>query len=169
MFIEHSLRLTHAYFSCNFQQDGRNELLSMPLQLANLEQKLRESIKITQKSIESINYKIDNVASDESNLDQKIEQKKQELDRQNKRFEQVQMARPQFQDEFEKLESEFEVLYEEYITKFCSLVYLEDKLEEFDRIELEALNEQEKKRKELVEQNQLANGTCVPLFGQMNF
>ena len=136
----------------------------MPLQLADLEQKLRESIKITQKNIESINYKIDNVASDESNLDQKIEQKKQELDRQNKRFEQVQMARPQFQDEFEKLENEFEALYEEYTTKFCSLVYLEDKLEEFDRIELEALNEQEKKRKELVEQNQLANGERLFCF-----
>ena len=48
----------------------------MPLQLNNLEERLRESIKITQKNIESINYKIDNVASDESNLDQKIETKK---------------------------------------------------------------------------------------------
>ena len=69
----------------------------MPLQLSNLEEKLRESIKITQKNIESINYKIDNVASDESNLDQKIEQKKQELERHNKRFDQVQLTRPQFQ------------------------------------------------------------------------
>lgn len=146
-------------------RDERNQLLSMPLQIANLEQKLKESIKITQKNIESINYKIDNVASDESNLDQKIEQKKQELDRQNKKYEQIQLARPQFQDEFEKLESDFEILYEEYVSKFCSLVYLEDKLEEIDRIELEAFNEREKKLKELVELNQLANGK----FKQIKF
>lgn len=133
-------------------------ILSTPLQLNNLEQKLKESIEITQKNIESINYKIDNVALDESNLDQKIDQKKQELDRQTKRLEQIQLARPQFQDEFEKLESEFEIVYDEYITKFCSLVYLEDKLEEYDRFELEVFNEREKKRKELVELNQLANG-----------
>lgn len=130
----------------------------MSLQLGNLEEKLRESIKITQKNIEAINYKIDNVASDESNLDQKIEQKKQELERHNKRFDQVQLARPQFQDEFEKLESEFEIIYEEYVTKFCSLVYLEDKLDEYEKVELEALNEREKKRKEFVELNQIRNG-----------
>ena len=68
------------------------------------------------------------------------------------------MTRPQHTDEFEKLEAEFEVFYDEYITKFCSLVYLEDKLEEFDRIELDAFNEREKKRKELIELNQMANG-----------
>lgn len=49
---------------------------------------------------------LDNVASDEANLEAKIEKKKSELDRNQKRLATLQTVRPAYMDEYEKLEEE---------------------------------------------------------------
>jgi clusterin-associated protein 1 len=51
-------------------------------------------------------------------LEAKIEKKKVELDRNQKRLLTLKKVRPAFMDEYEKLEEELKKLYEEYIIKF---------------------------------------------------
>ena len=67
---------------------------------------------------QKITNNIENVASNEANLEAKIEKKKVELDRNQKRLFTLKKVRPAFMDEYEKLEEELKKLYEEYIIKF---------------------------------------------------
>ena len=68
--------------------------------------------------LHKITHNIENVASNEANLEAKIEKKKVELDRNQKRLLTLKKVRPAFMDEYEKLEEELKKLYEEYIIKF---------------------------------------------------
>lgn len=53
---------------------------------------------------------MDNVASDEANLEAKMEKKQLELERNKKRLRSLQSVRPAFMDEYEKLEQELETV-----------------------------------------------------------
>ena len=77
--------------------------------------------------------KLDNIANDEANLEAKIDKKKAELERNNKRLNSLQNIRPAFMDEFEKLEGDLKKLYEVYMEKFRNLTYLEQIVEAYDR------------------------------------
>ncbi len=48
---------------------------------------------------------------DEAELDNKIQRRKQELDRAEKRLHGIANVKPEYQDEYEKLESELERFY----------------------------------------------------------
>lgn len=63
-------------------------------------------------------------------FDNKIEKKKADIQRNQMRLQTLRKVRPQFQDEFEKLEVELKVLYEDYLQKFRYLAYLEHLYEE---------------------------------------
>lgn len=58
---------------------------------------------------------LDNVASDEANLEAKIEKKKAELERNQKRLATLHTVRPAYMDEYEKLEQELSTVYVCYI------------------------------------------------------
>ena len=73
------------------------------------------------------------MANDEANLEAKIEKKKAELERNNKRLKSLQNVRPAFMEEFEKLESELKRLYDVYNEKFRNLTYLEQIVDQYDR------------------------------------
>lgn len=49
---------------------------------------------------------MDNVASDEANLEAKMEKRKSELERNQKRLATLQTVRPAYMDEYEKLDEE---------------------------------------------------------------
>ena len=55
-------------------------------------------------------------------MEAKIEKKKVELERNQKRLLTLKKVRPAFMDEYEKLEAELKKVYEEYIVKFRCLV-----------------------------------------------
>ena len=52
------------------------------------------------------------MASNEANLEAKIEKKKVDLERNQKRLQTLKKVRPAFMDEYEKLEEELKKLYE---------------------------------------------------------
>lgn len=64
---------------------------------------------------------MDNVASDEANLEAKIEKKQLELDRNKKRLRSLQSVRPAFMDEYEKLEQELETVRRVVPSFLCCL------------------------------------------------
>ena len=73
--------------------------------------------------MQKVTYNIENVASNEANLEAKIDKKKVELERNQKRLQTLKKVRPAFMDEYEKLEEELRKLYEEYIVKFRCVYY----------------------------------------------
>lgn len=73
----------------------------------------------------------------EQNLDARIERRKTELDRNQKRLHTLKKVRPAFMEEFEKLEVEFRALYDDYLQKFRYLAYLEHLYEDATKIEQE--------------------------------
>lgn len=102
------------------------------------------------------------LVSDEPTLDGKIQKKKQELERNQKRFRTVQsvrsalrlsgweeggelpltlscwrVRRPAIMDEYEKIEEELKEQYEAYVKKFRILCCLESQLEAYHRLEQE--------------------------------
>jgi clusterin-associated protein 1 len=137
-------KINRNYLKKNHQnQEERNAILDSPLQLNDLEAKLKDLLTQTQKEIDGIHFRMDNVTQDEASLDAKIEKQEQELDRHSKRLEQLRSMRPAYQDEFERLEAELIRLYDEYVLKHRCLVHLEEQLDDLERIEQEAMQQRE--------------------------
>ena len=67
-----------------------------------------------------------------SALQSKIDKKKTELDRQQKRLQSLQTVRPAFMDEFERLEEELSAHYHYYLQNHRNLAYLESELEKIE-------------------------------------
>lgn len=82
-----------------------------------------------------MSHRLENLASDEANLEVKIEKKKQELERNQKRLRSLANVRPAFMDEYERLESELSRQYQGYVEKQCNLSYLEHQLDEYHKAE----------------------------------
>ena len=78
---------------------------------------------------------LENSASDEANLEMKIEKKKAEFERNQKRLRSLANVRPAFMDEYEKLEGELSKQYKVYVEKHRNLSYLEHLLEEHNKVE----------------------------------
>ncbi|XP_065841989.1 clusterin-associated protein 1-like [Oscarella lobularis] len=120
-------------------QEMRVAVIARPLELDEIERELKTSInQVHGKTRESV-HRLENLAGDEANLEARIEKKKQELERNQKRLKSLQNVRPAFMDEYEKLEGELKRHYEEYIERFRNLTYLEHQLKELNRIEQEKL------------------------------
>lgn len=73
----------------------------------------------------------------EQNLDARIERRRTELDRNQKRLQTLKKVRPAFMEEFEKLEVELRALYDDYLQKFRYLAYLEHLYEDTAKAEQE--------------------------------
>ncbi|TGZ58153.1 hypothetical protein CRM22_009760 [Opisthorchis felineus] len=71
-----------------------------------------------------------NIAADEAALDDKIEKKRNELERNRKRLSTLQSVRPAYMEEYEQLEEELSALYSFYLTRFRNLAFLENQYEE---------------------------------------
>merc|ERR1739838_23491 len=127
----------------------RLHALQQPLDINVIEKQLRETIKKTNEEIKKTLNKLDNVAADEANLEAKINKRKNELERSRKRLSTLQNVRPAFMDDFERLEEELKVHYENYLLKFRNMSYLEHQMEQFKRLELIKSNENENLRRKI--------------------
>ncbi|TPX42679.1 hypothetical protein SeLEV6574_g05460 [Synchytrium endobioticum] len=124
-------------------RETRSAVVSRNIDMKTLESAVTDSLTAMRTEIESTQKAIDNLGADETNLQTKIDRKRQELDRAEKRLKSLEGVRPAYMDEYEKVEAELSRLYEQYVTKFCNLAYLERQLEEHDRIEAVKFQETE--------------------------
>ncbi|CAI9734056.1 Hypothetical predicted protein [Octopus vulgaris] len=122
-------------------QESRSSVIARPLEINEVEKGINASMKIVQSDIQKTVAMLENIAADESTLDNKIEKRKIELDRNQKRLQTLQNVRPAYMDEYERLEQELEKLYEAYIIKFRNLTYLEQQLEEYSKMEQDKVKE----------------------------
>merc|ERR1719473_862311 len=103
-----------------------------------LQRQLHEMVAQVTDQTEQLRGMLSNLEADEANLQQKIDKKKQELDRHQKRLQSLQTVRPAFMDEYERLESELSGQYSMYVQSWRNMSYLE--------AELDAINAQEEDR-----------------------
>lgn len=132
-------------------REQRSMVIAKSLEINEVEKGMTDSIKAVEHEIKKTMMMLDNVASDEANLEAKIEKKRNELERNNKRLQTLQSVRPAYMDEYEKLEEDLQKLYETYVLKFRDLSYLESQLEEFYRSEQDKFEETEEKLKQMAE------------------
>ncbi|XP_072459263.1 clusterin-associated protein 1 isoform X3 [Notamacropus eugenii] len=121
----------------------RTEAIARPLEINETEKVMRIAVKDILAQVQKTKDLLNNVASDEANLEAKIEKRKLELERNRKRLQTLQSVRPAFMDEYEKIEEELQKQYDFYLEKFRNLAYLEQQLEDHHRMEQERFEEAE--------------------------
>ncbi|XP_074136067.1 clusterin-associated protein 1 isoform X1 [Sminthopsis crassicaudata] len=121
----------------------RTEAIARPLEINETEKVMRVAVKDILAQVQKTKDLLNNVASDEANLEAKIEKRKLELERNRKRLQTLQSVRPAFMDEYEKIEEELQKQYDIYLEKFRNLAYLEQQLEDHHRMEQERFEEAE--------------------------
>jgi len=127
----------------------RTTAIARPLEIDQIEAGLRGRISGVEGEVKATQHKLDNIGNDEANLEAKIEKKKSELERNNKRLRSLQSVRPHFMDEFEKLEGDLKKMYDSYMEKFRNLTYLEQKVEDYDKQQQAKLAETEEQLKRM--------------------
>ncbi|XP_076333631.1 clusterin-associated protein 1-like isoform X2 [Tachypleus tridentatus] len=135
-------------------KDVRKLVLDKQLNIRELEEDLQNTIQNVQERIQKINILIENVATDEAKLEAKIEKRKSDLERNQKRLQTLKTVRPPFMDEYEHLEKELEKTYEEYTVKFRCLAFLDQQLEELEKAEREYSEERALRIRKMVEKVQ---------------
>uniref|UniRef100_A0A8C7ZDT4 Clusterin associated protein 1 n=1 Tax=Oryzias sinensis TaxID=183150 RepID=A0A8C7ZDT4_9TELE len=124
-------------------RERRTIAIARPLDINETEKALRAATKDVLENVAKTKDMLNNVVSDEASLDAKIERKKQDLERHQKRLQTLQSVRPAFMDEYEKIEEDLKKQYDLYEKKFRNLSFLESQLEEHHRLEKERFEEAE--------------------------
>ncbi|KAI8924489.1 Clusterin-associated protein-1-domain-containing protein [Entophlyctis helioformis] len=145
-------------------RDHRLAVISRPFELEAMERAVTEAINKLRDQMTGTRSGIENLHADETNLLAKIEKKKVELDRAEKRLKSLQGVRPAYMDEYEKIEVELSKLYETYMDKFRNLTYLEQQLDEYNREEQDKFEETESSLKRM--QNRLREEELRLLRGE---
>uniref|UniRef100_A0A9J7ZK32 Clusterin associated protein 1 n=1 Tax=Cyprinus carpio carpio TaxID=630221 RepID=A0A9J7ZK32_CYPCA len=124
-------------------RESRTAAIARPLEITETERALRAAVKDVTESIQMTKDLLNNVSSDEASLEAKIEKKKQDLERNQKRLQTLQSVRPAFMDEYEKIEEDLQKQYQTYVEKFHNLSFLERQLDDHHRAEQERFEEAE--------------------------
>lgn len=124
-------------------REERKAAISRPVDVEELEVGVKRSISTVHGEIEKVTHMLENLASDEANLELRVEKKKQDLERNQKRLKSLANVRPAFMDEYERLEVELAKQYHIYMEKHCNLSYLEHLLDQHHKVEQGKMEETE--------------------------
>jgi len=139
-------------------------VLSKPFELSSMESDVNHALLQIQQKLTETQLKLENLSADEVNLKGKIQKRKVELDRAEKRLKSLKSVRPTFMEDYEKLEEDLKGLYQEYMDKYRNLTYLEQQLEEYNRLEQDKSDENEMNLKRM--QNKLREEEWKMLRGE---
>ena len=76
----------------------------------------------------------------------KIQRRRQELERADKRLKGIENVKPEYQEEYERLEAELERFYSIYVEKYTNIDYLEYELDLYNLKD----NQRRKKQEEVI-------------------
>ena len=125
-------------------KEGAARALGKNFDVGYLQRQLHEMIGQVTDQTEQLRGMLGNLEADEANLQQKIDKKKSELDRHQKRLQSLQTVRPAFMDEYEKLEGELTAHYAMYVQSWRNLSYLESELDAINAHEEDQVAENER-------------------------
>ncbi|KAJ3206713.1 Clusterin-associated protein 1 [Entophlyctis luteolus] len=130
-------------------RDIRQQVISRPFDLRSMEAAILGAVETLKAHINDTRSALEGLSADETNLVAKIDKRKNELERAEKRLKSLQGVRPAYMDEYEKIEVELVKLYEVYMDKFRNLAYLEQQLDEHDKLEQDKFEETEQSLKKM--------------------
>ncbi|NWS20684.1 CLUA1 protein, partial [Pachyramphus minor] len=122
-------------------REARTESIARPLEINEAEKVMKIAIDSVLEQVQKMKDMLKNVALDETSLEAKIEKRKLELERSQKRLRTLQSVRPAFMDEYEKIEEQLQKQYSSYLEKFRNLTYMEQLLDDHRRAEQEMFEE----------------------------
>lgn len=153
-------------------RDLRNFTINRNLELVEVESEIKGAIKACRSEHEKIKQKLENIHLDEKNLDDKIEKKMADLERNKKRLRTLKDVRPAYMDDYEQYEKELEILYQEYLVKFRIQAYLEQQLDEYNHSEQEKFEDSNRRMqmsiKKMKDQEKERNGNNPFLEGDVD-
>jgi clusterin-associated protein 1 len=147
-------------------RDTRNSILSQAFEMEHLQRAVTRAIEGLMEQTARTQAGIENLAADEVNLKSKIDKKRAEWERANKRLKSLQGVRPAYMDEYEKVEGQLVKLYYSYMDKYRNLAWLEHQLEEFNRVESERFQETQTNLQNM--QTRLREAELTILKGSVN-
>ncbi|CAH2106832.1 unnamed protein product [Euphydryas editha] len=124
-------------------KEQRDKALSRPLDMSTLEAALNRAVESLVAQVAAVREQIDNVASSEAALDAKLERRRAELQRAEKRLHTVQKIKPAYQGELTTLESEIEQLWDQYVLRYRCVEALKHQLSLLETAQAEAAEEQQ--------------------------
>lgn len=98
---------------------------------------------------------------DKNSLNKKLEKKNEDYERLEKKIHETRNFRPAYMDEYERLEDEMRKIYEEYLSRFRNLDYLEKQLDKYNKQEEGAAKEEKKKLEKLRDKIKIENTRIV--------
>merc|ERR1712224_856158 len=129
--------------------DGISRNLGSNSEIEAIERAVGGVLGAHKSQLEQMKAMTEELQKDEKSLESKIKKKRQELERQRKRLDQLTTVRPAFMDEYEQLEQELEKYYDQYVGRFRNLDYLEHELDRFNRDEEEKMEENKRALKKM--------------------
>ncbi|NXH14520.1 CLUA1 protein, partial [Bucco capensis] len=121
--------------------EARTESIARPLEINEAEKVTKIAISCVLEEVQKTKDMLNNVALDEANLEAKVEKRKLEVERSQKRLQTLQSVRPAFMDEYEKIEEQLQKQYSLYLERFRNLTYMEQLLEDQRQTEQEMFEE----------------------------
>jgi clusterin-associated protein 1 len=115
----------------------RTRSLSKPLDLEEVQLTIRQRIEKAKTTIDQLRKELSVQSVDAENLRAKIDKKKAEVDRTDKRLKSLETVRPAFMDEFEKLEEELANLVSLYAARKRNVGWLKSMVEDSKKREAE--------------------------------
>ena len=115
----------------------RNTVLQNSIDLAKMSAHIiEETSKLKQKNVQ-ISQELKLFAQESVGIKSKLENKTAELQRREERLKSLQLVRPTYMDEYEKLAEELQVLYSDFVTKSKNIGWLEMKYNEAIKIDID--------------------------------
>lgn len=109
-----------------------------------IEKCIRNIIDTQTRKMEEMKETVKSLRGDESVLMNTIQRRRLELERADKRLKGIENVKPEFQEEYERLETELERFYSTYVEKFTNIDYLEYELDLYNLKDNQRRQNQEK-------------------------
>lgn len=142
---KYGARLHELLASHSETKEAAASALGKNFEVEALQRQLHQLVESATEQTEQMDRMLSNLGQDEQNLQLKIDKKKTELDRHQKRLSSLQTVRPAFMDEFERLERDLSAQYAIYVQSWRNLSYLEGELDNINAQEQERINENDQR------------------------
>jgi len=106
-------------------------------ELDTIEDRLRTLLQGVKDEFAALEEEVAHMGADRNDIMANIKRKREDLDRNKRRLESLQSARPAFMDEYETLEIELQKHYELYMERYRNVHYLKHELKCIERVENE--------------------------------
>jgi len=124
--------------------DSISRNLDTNTEQAYIEKCIRNIIDTQTRKMTEMDDTVKQLRLDEAELDSKIKRRKQEMERADKRLKGIENVKPEYQEEYERLESELERFYTIYVEKFSNIDYLEYEIDKYNLQEVKIRKEDQK-------------------------